>query len=605
MNLSFPRRLEDFRKLKHHLSAQVAAAIIGVAAVVLVAAGGLSLWLFIGTQMKTIAALHQLQAETAAVKIQRFVDDLESHLRWLITPSWTSVTEEDRRVDALRTLRALPPVSTLRLLDPQGQEQLQVSRLGPDIAGSGTDFSHTDAYASARRQGRHIGPVYFQEGSEPYVTIHVGGASARQGSVVADVNLKLIWDIVTALRIGEAGHAFLVDAQGRLIADPDSSLVLRQTDVSSLPHVRAALEKPSAGGGDDMLVASHDFAGRDILSASTTPPALGWTVITELPRAEALAPVHASVRFWLLVLLGGLAAAVLCGLLIARNMIRPIETLTTSAIRIGSGDLDHRIAISGSNEFSQLGERFNEMAEHLQAERATLEEKVSVRTLELARANQAKSRFLASASHDLRQPLHALSLFVDELRSQPTEARRLRLYDNLADAVGRLNGMFDAILDTSKIEAGAVKPSWSRFPLWPLLDALREIFSSAADAKGLRLEIDSSAAWVKSDRVLLQRILQNLVSNAIRYTDAGRVSVACTEADAQLVIAVCDTGPGIPAALQAEIFGEFFRAPTPGQSGERGLGLGLFIVEGFARLLDHPWTCIRSRGTGLASKSAS
>ena len=588
MRLSVARLLEGFRQLKHRLSAKVAVAIIGVAAAVLIVAGCLSLWLLVSAQMATIAALHQLQAETAALKIQHFVDDLESHLRWLIAPSWASTTEEDRRVDALRTLRALPPVSTLRLLDPQGREQLRVSRLGPDIAGTGTDLSRTDAYVTARQQGRHIGPIYFQEGSEPYVTIHVGGVSPRQGSVVADVNLKLIWDIVTALRIGEAGRAFLVDAQGHLISHPDISLVLRQTDVSSLPYVRAALEKLPTGSGDAVLVAGRDLAGRDILSASTTPLTLGWTVITELPRAEALAPVYTSVRLWLIVLACGLAAAVLCGILIARNMIRPIETLTTGAIRIGSGDLDHRIAISGSNEFAQLGERFNEMAQHLQAERATLEEKVNMRTLELARANQAKSRFLASASHDLRQPLHALSLFVDELRSQPTEARRLRLNDNLAEAVDRLNGMFDAILDTSKIEAGAIRPSLSHFPLAPLLDNLRGMFVSAAEAKGLRLEIDGSVAWVESDRLLLQRILQNLVSNAIRYTDAGLVCVACTEADGQLTIAVCDTGPGIPAALQSDIFGEFFRAPTPGQSGERGLGLGLFIVESFARLLDHP-----------------
>lgn len=191
-----------FRALHQRLSVKVAAAIVSVAAGVLVVAGGLSLWLFVGAEMKTVAALHQLQAETAAKGILRFVDDLESHLRGLIGPSWASSNEGDRRVDALRTLRALPPVSTLRLLDPQGREQLRVSRLGPDIAGSGADFSQTEAYAAARRQGRYVSPVYFQEGSEPYVTIDVGGLSSQQGSVAADVNLKLIWDLVTAMRIG-------------------------------------------------------------------------------------------------------------------------------------------------------------------------------------------------------------------------------------------------------------------------------------------------------------------------------------------------------------------------------------------------------------------
>jgi signal transduction histidine kinase len=301
-----------------------------------------------------------------------------------------------------------------------------------------------------------------------------------------------------------------------------------------------------------------------------------------------MAPVHASMRLSLVTLLCGILVAVVCGSMIARSMVRPIETLTSGAARIEAGELDFRIAISGSDELAQLGARFNDMAASLQAERATLEEKVRSRTQELSQANQAKSRFLASASHDLRQPLHALSLFVDELRSRPTEERRARLNDNLADGVGRLNGMFDAILDTSKIEAGAIRPSLSRFPIEPLLEALRTIFASAAETKGLHLEIGYCAAWVESDRLLLLRVLQNLVSNAIRYTVFGRVSVACSETDGHLTIAVRDTGPGIPIELQSEIFHEFFRAPTPGQSGERGLGLGLFIVESFARLLNHP-----------------
>ena len=576
---------------------KVAAAIAGVAALVLVCAGGMSLWLILGAQMRTVTALHQLQAATAAERILRFVDELEAHLRWLIAPSWSSTNEDDRRIDALRTLRGLAPVSTLRLLDPQGLEQLRVSRLGPDVVASGADLGRTDAYLAARREGRHVGPVYFQDGSEPYVTIYLGGTSARQGSVVADVNLKLIWDIVAASRIGEAGRMLLVDDAGRLISHPDISLVLRRADVSALPQVRAALASSRSGGGT-VLVAGRDLDGQEILSAHARLPSLGWSGITELPRAEVLAPIYASIRLSLVALLGGLVAAVVCGVLIARHMIRPIETLTAGAARIGAGALDHRIAIARSDEFAELGERFNEMADSLQAERATLEHKVAQRTQELARANQAKSRFLASASHDLRQPLHALSLFIDELHANPTRDRRVRLNGKLAEAVGSLNSMFDAILDTSKIEAGAIKPVLSRFPVAPLCEGLRVLFVPAAAAKGLDLEIGSSTLWVESDALLLQRIVQNLMANAIRYTDKGSVALSCSESDGLLSIAVTDTGPGVPAAMQSDIFGEFFRAPTTGQSGERGLGLGLFIVASFARLLNHPISLVSAPGRG-------
>lgn len=273
------------RKLGRRLSIKVTAAIAGVAALVLVCAGGMSLRFVLGAQMKTVTALHQLQAATAAERILRFVDELEAHLRWLIAPSWSSANDEDRRIDALRTLRALAPVSTLRLLDPQGREQLRVSRLGPDVTASGADLSQTDAYLAARQQGRHVGPVYFQDGSEPYVTIYLGGASARQGSVVADVNLKLIWDIVAASRIGEAGRMLLVDDAGRLISHPDISLVLRRADVSALPQVQAALASSLSSEGTS-LVAGRDLDGQKILSAHARLPSLGWSVVTELPRAE-------------------------------------------------------------------------------------------------------------------------------------------------------------------------------------------------------------------------------------------------------------------------------------------------------------------------------
>lgn len=593
--LALPRRVcGSFRR---HLSVQVAAAIIGVAALVLGAAGGWSLYLFAGAQMTAIASMHQLQATTAAASIQRFVDDIETQLRSLIGPSWANTNEDDRRVDTVRMLRALPAVSTLRLVDPQGREQLRVSRLGPDIAGSGTDLSQTEAYKAARQQGRHVGAVYFLDGSEPYVTIHVGGASDRRGSVVADVNLKLISDTVAGIRIGEAGRAFLVDSQGRLISHPDISLVLRRTEVASLRHVQAALGTPLSGK-EGNLVAGQDLEGGSVLSAHALLPSLGWSIITELPRAEALAPVNTAVRLSIATLVCGLLAAIACGILIARAMLRPIETLTAGAAKIGAGDLDHRIAVSGANELAQLGDRFNDMAASLQAERDTLEEKVRLRTRELALANQAKSRFLASASHDLRQPLHALSLFVDELRARPTGERRARLNDNLSDAVGRLNDMFDAILDVSRIEAGTIRPQISHFPVAPLLTALHAIFSPAAVAKGLRLDIDDSAAWVESDKSLLQRILQNLVANAVRYTVAGNVRLLCSEADGQLTIAVVDTGPGISADLQSEIFHEFFRASTPGQSGERGLGLGLFIVDSYAKLLGHSVSLRSEPGRG-------
>ena len=353
------------------LSMKVALAIVGVAALVLVSAGSVSVWLFRDAQLRSLTALHVLEASMAADRIERFIDDLDRRMAELVALPWSSTSDDDRRIDTLRTLRALAPVHTLRLIDPQGREQVRVARLGADIAGSGADFSGNADYLAAARTGRHTGRVYFQDGSEPYVTLALRGPSTRQGGVVADVNLKLIWDIVAATRIGQAGRMLLVDGDGRLISHTDIGQALRRADVTQLPQVRAALT-PSLAAREERLVPGLNLDGLPILSAHARLTSLGWSVVTELPRAEVMVPIASIVQLAGLALVGGFAAAVLCGIVVARSVVRPIEVLTAVATRIGSRSLDHRIAINGSDEFAELGSRFNEMAARLQAERATL-----------------------------------------------------------------------------------------------------------------------------------------------------------------------------------------------------------------------------------------
>lgn len=576
------------------LSLKVAGAIIGVALVVLLVSGGAGVWVFLSAHHDMTAELHDHRAEAAARQIAGFIEGIDARLRGLVQPSWHSLSAGDREIEALRLLRAMPAVSELRIIDPLGREQLRVGQLAFDVVGSGTDLANDPGYRAATRLPTSLGAVTFKDGSEPYVTLYTRADGPDAGMVIAEVNLKLIWDMVVPMRIGAQGYAYVVDGHGQLIAHPDISLVLRRTDLSHLPQVQATL-----GGLDDgpRLVPGRNLGGQAILSAHARVPPTTWHVITEVPREEAYAFVAATVRMSALALLGSLAAAIVLGVAIARGMTRPIRRLAAGAARIGAGDLDHRIAVDGRDELAELGRRFNRMAEQLGASYATLEEKVAERTEELAQANRAKSRFLATASHDLRQPLHALGLFIDELNACPTPERRARLLSHLTTAIGSLNAMFEAILDTSRIEAHAVTPVLAAFPLDRILAPLTAMFEPVAHAKGLGLSIDRCDAWVRSDPVLLQRVLQNLLSNAIRYTTWGEVSVTCRMTGALVEITVRDTGPGIPADIQQDIFAEFYRGT---QAGERGLGLGLFIVERFARLLDLDLRVCSEAGVGSA-----
>jgi signal transduction histidine kinase len=208
------------------------------------------------------------------------------------------------------------------------------------------------------------------------------------------------------------------------------------------------------------------------------------------------------------------------------------------------------------------------------------------RLLEIA--DKYKSHFLASASHDLRQPLHALNLFVAQLRAESDPAERARLAVRIDAAVNSMNELFEAMLDMTKLEAGVLEPQVSEFPVAQLLERLETTFLEAASEKGLRLSVAPSSAWVKSDFILLERILLNLVSNAVRYTGRGGILVGCRRRGGSLRIDVCDTGPGIPREQQRNIFREYYQLVPPRAKGAGGFGLGLAIVDRLGGLLGHP-----------------
>jgi two-component system, sensor histidine kinase len=212
-------------------------------------------------------------------------------------------------------------------------------------------------------------------------------------------------------------------------------------------------------------------------------------------------------------------------------------------------------------------------------------------------ADRAKSQFLATASHDLRQPLHAMNLFISALRRRVAGEEATKLVANMASAAESMQMMFNSLLDVSKLHAGAVVPAMRDFPVEEVLARLRNAFAASAAAKGVDLDIAPTASVVNTDPVLLESILGNLVSNAVRYTRQGRVSVQCLERDDLACLEVRDTGPGIPADQIERAFEEFQRLDTS-NAAERGLGLGLAIVRRLARLLDLPIEIMSEVGVG-------
>src|SRR2546422_812766 len=240
-------------------------------------------------------------------------------------------------------------------------------------------------YTTLFRSRIFYGPVYFRKESEPYMTIALGGGPSA-GVTVAEVNLKFIWDVVSQIKIGKAGHAYVVDSRGQLIAHPDISLVLQKTDLSALPQVQQARAAPAAVADTETVTTAHDRERRPVLAAFALIAPLGWSVSVEHPLGEGFAPLYASAIRTAVLLLLGVALAVVASLFLARRMVTPIQALQAGAARIGAGELGHRIEIRTGDELEALATQFNSMTAQLQASYATLERKVEERTRELSKA---------------------------------------------------------------------------------------------------------------------------------------------------------------------------------------------------------------------------
>ena len=570
--------------LRGHVLRKYAATFIGVLCLALLVVKAPEFWLSYREQTALLARIQQRESQFAAEKISQFVKEIEGHLAWATLLPWRLSMFDEWRFDMVRVLRQVPSLMEIAQLDEAGRELFRVSRQTMDAIESHVDHSRDPIFVQAMVNKIYYGPVYFVDGSEPYMAIAVAGSGPDRSVIVGQVNLKFIWEVVSKINVGKRGHAYVVDASGRLIADPDISLVLRNTDMSGLPQVRTARAPQAAA---EQSVTAVDIRGRSVLSTYTAVAPLNWLVFVELPTAEAYAPIYGAITRSAISGVAAMVVALLAGLLLARRMVVPIRALHDGAVQIGHGDLTQRIAIKTGDELEALGDQFNMMAARLQESYATLERKVEERTRQLELANLAKSRFLAAASHDLRQPLHALGLFVAQLYGRMRADERRRILARIDAALSAMNELFNALLDISKLDAGLLSPQVTEFPVSKLLDRVDTTFTGAAREKGLSLRVISSSAWVRSDFILLERIVFNLVSNAVRYTSSGGVVVGCRKRGVNLRIEVWDTGPGVPQDQQQNIFGEFYRLGAPGGDGRSGLGLGLAIVDRLCRLLEH------------------
>jgi signal transduction histidine kinase len=424
-----------WRQISGPLFRKYVALFLAVVCVALLTNGLFEIWFSYQEHRTALIRIQREQADAAANKISQFIREIESQVGWTTQLPWSAGTIDQRRFDGLRLLRQVPAITELAQLDSAGIEQLKVSRLAMDVVASKSDLSSEPRFAEAVAKKKYYGPVYFRRESEPYMMLSLAGTRRDAGVSVAEVNLKLIWDVITAIKVGQHGQAFVIDAQGRLIAHPDISLVLRNTDMTRLEQVVAA-RAAGAGSAAEPVQTGTDTRGREVLTAYAAVPELGWIVFVELPAEEAYAPLYEAVKRSGLLLAGGLILAFLSGLFLARRMVVPIQLLRAGAARIGSGDLTQRIVIKTGDELEGLANQFNDMAGKLQESYSDLEQKVEQRTEELAQS-VGELRALGEVSRavnstlDLETVLNTIVAKAVQLSG--TEAGAIYVYDEDKD----------------------------------------------------------------------------------------------------------------------------------------------------------------------------
>jgi len=297
-----------WRQINGPLFRKYVALFLAVVFVVLLINGLLEIGFAYQQHKVSLVRIQREQAEAAAAKIGQFIKEIESQVGWTTQLPWSTGTMEQRKFDGSRVLRQVPAITELAQLDATGEERLRQSKLAMDVQNSHIDFSHEAKFAEAVAKKVYYGPVYFRRESEPYMTLALAGIRRDAGVSVAEVNLKLIWDVISQIKVGEHGQAYVVDDEGRLIAHPDISLVLRNTDVTGLAQVKAAR---ATGGGvpTEPVQIGKDLRGRDVLTAYAPVAPLGWLVFAELPVDEAYAPLYQALARSAALLLAGLALA--------------------------------------------------------------------------------------------------------------------------------------------------------------------------------------------------------------------------------------------------------------------------------------------------------
>ena len=560
-----------------------------------------------------IATVQRAAATDAALRLDQFIQEIHRSLTAATRSRGVTARglSPSYQFELERLLLIAPAVTEAIAVNARGERQASAARLRTVVPEGKRDFSTSKAFQAARRGESYFGPAYFVRDTEPYMTMavpieHLAGDVV--GVLLAEVSLIYVSEHVVA-RLADGKSVYVVNRAGDLLAHPQVNLVLQRTNIAHLDQVRGALGA-SAAGASPKGTLTQSFRGERVFSSFAAIPGLDWLVFVERPAEEVFRPLYASIQRTATLLLVGLGMTLLASLLVARRILPPLQTLRQGVERIGSGDLGFRLTVKTGDELERLAEEFNRMTARLQEAYAGLEQKVAERTQELVtlnreldQANRLKSQFLANVSHELRTPMNAIigftRLVMRKTEGQIPTLQHANLQKVIISAEHLLN-LINGLLDLSKIEAGRMEVSAAKFDVGEVIRASLAAIEPVIKPDRVRVvaDVEPTLPLVTTDRDKLKQILLNLLSNAAKFTDEGAIRVSARQIGSTLVLAVSDTGIGMPKEALGYIFEEFRQVDMSSTRRHGGTGLGLSIVRKLAHLLGGEVTVQSELGKG-------
>jgi signal transduction histidine kinase len=551
-------------------------------------------WFERQSTLQQIRRLQEIEAAGARWQLEGYFSNLQRHLLESASLPWLPefLDTSEQVTEFYRLMKIFPEIMHVTALSAVNEELLFVDRQELERIHNGTKYE-LHIHCEPGKANFRLVDVNLNERFAPLARFLACTANKSGSSILVAINLEFVSDVIGRVNLSEHGFAYLVDADGRLLAHPNLHLLRQRLSLATLPHLNSNASTLDEAVGV-LGVESVALDGRAVVATVLPIPALKARLVVEQPTVGAFKPLAENLYRTALLTALMLMIAAMVGALMARYLVKPVMAIRRGVSAFTAGNFSARVSSGTKDELNELAEDFNKMADQLQSYTTSLEQKVSEKTAQLELANRHKSEFLTNMSHELRTPLNAVIGFSDVLKEQyfgELNSKQQEYVKDINESGQHLLSLINDILDLSKIEAGHMDLDLSEFSLPMALDNAMVLVRERAHRQQLQMRADVApdVALVTADERKFKQILINLLTNAVKFSYPGGWVEVTVRRDKNVntnavVITVKDSGLGIAREDQAAIFEEFHQLKSTGTAKLEGTGLGLSLAKRLVEL---------------------